>query len=317
MAADAADAIIHRAEKFQHPDKTAKGEARASVALTQLETLWVNTGTLCNIECDNCYIESSPVNDRLAYLTAAEPAPFLDEAKTMGATEIGFTGGEPFLNPQMIAMSEAALSRGFSVLVLTNAMRPMQRPKVQAGLLNLREKFGAKLTLRISLDHYARNIHNDERGPGAFNAALTGIDWLVANKFSISIAGRNLTGEAETISRDGFAALFADRAIPLDAHNPHDLVIFPEMDTQQDVPEITEACWDILGKNPAEIMCASSRMLVKRKGASAAAVVSCTLLPYDGEFELGASLAEAAAPVKLNHPFCAQFCVLGGASCSG
>ena len=29
------------------------------------------------------------------------------------------------------------------------------------------------------------------------------------------------------------------------------------------------------------------------------------------------TLAEAAAPVPLNHPHCARFCVLGGAACSG
>ena len=64
-------------------------------------------------------------------------------------------------------------------------------------------------------------------------------------------------------------------------------------------------------------MCASSRMVVKRKGADKPAVLSCTLVPYDNAFELGASLAEAARPVKLNHRYCARFCVLGGASCSG
>ena len=63
-------------------------------------------------------------------------------------------------------------------------------------------------------------------------------------------------------------------------------------------------------------MCASSRMVIKRKGADRPTVVSCTLLPYDGAFEMGASLAEAAQPVKLNHRYCARFCVLGGASCS-
>ena len=60
--------------KFAHPDITAKGETRASVHFTGLKTLWLNTGTLCNIECANCYIESSPRNDRLAYLTRADAA---------------------------------------------------------------------------------------------------------------------------------------------------------------------------------------------------------------------------------------------------
>lgn len=303
--------------KFQHPDITAKGEPRASVRFSRLDTLWVNTGTLCNIECRHCYIESSPSNDRLVYMTAGELAPFLDEARTMGAREIGFTGGEPFLNPHMIGMAEAALIRGFDTLILTNAMRPMMRPAVQAGLLALRERFARRLVLRVSIDHYGAGAHDAERGPGAFAAAMAGLAWLRDNGVRFSVAGRSLTGESEAAVRKGFARLFRERAIPLDAEDPEALVVFPEMDMTRDVPEITTACWSILGKSPGDIMCATSRMLVKRKGASAPAVVSCTLLAYDEQFEMGASLGEAAAPVKLNHAFCAQFCVLGGASCSG
>jgi hypothetical protein len=57
-------------------------------------------------------------------------------------------------------------------------------------------------------------------------------------------------------------------------------------------------------------------MVVKRKGAAQPTVLSCTLIPYDPAFEMGATLAEAARAVPLNHPHCAKFCVLGGASCS-
>jgi hypothetical protein len=58
-------------------------------------------------------------------------------------------------------------------------------------------------------------------------------------------------------------------------------------------------------------------MVVKRKGAAVPAVLACTLLAYDPKFELGVTLAEASRPVALNHPHCARFCVLGGASCTG
>ena len=64
-------------------------------------------------------------------------------------------------------------------------------------------------------------------------------------------------------------------------------------------------------------MCSSSRMVVKRKGAGHLSVLACTLLPYEPEFDLGQTLEEAERPVALNHPHCAKFCVLGGASCSG
>ncbi len=303
--------------KFQHPDKTADGSPRAAVALSRLETLWVNTGTLCNVECAHCYIESSPSNDRLAYLTLAEAEPFFNEAQALNAREIGFTGGEPFMNPQTPAMIEGALQRGFESLVLTNAMRPMMRPRVQAELFRLNKTYGAALTMRVSLDHFTREGHDKERGSDAFDAGLLGLCWLVENKFNVTVAGRNLYGERETDLRDGYNALFADSSIPLDARDPHQCVIFPEMDDAKEVPEITTDCWRILGKNPADLMCSNSRMLVKRTGAAAPTVLSCTLLPYDQQFEMGASLGDASGPVKLNHPFCAQFCVLGGASCSG
>ena len=94
------------------------------------------------------------------------------------------------------------------------------------------------------------------------------------------------------------------------------LTLFPEMDARVDVPEITEACWGILHKSPADVMCATSRMVVKRKDAAHPVVLACTLLPYDDAFELGRTLHEASGEVPLNHPHCAKFCVLGGAACS-
>src|SRR5947209_11485169 len=92
--------------KFQNPFVTAKGETRATVALRGLETLWFNTGTLCNLTCRNCYIESSPRNDLLAYLTVAEVDRYLDEIAQDGLPTklIGFTGGEPFMNPDITPM---------------------------------------------------------------------------------------------------------------------------------------------------------------------------------------------------------------------
>jgi len=316
---EAAGAVYERArpEKFQHPDITADGAVRASVAFDRLETLWVNTGTLCNVECAHCYIESSPVNDRLVYLTADELAPFLAEARGMGAREVGFTGGEPFMNPEIVEMTAAALAGGFEVLILTNAMRPMMRERIKEGLIALREKYGARLKLRVSLDHFLAARHDEERGEGSFDAGLEGLGWLRENDFSYSLAGRTLWGESERQMRAGFARLFAEQGIALNAEDPADLIFFPEMDEAAPVPEITTDCWTILGKDPRDVMCASSRMVVKRKGAAAPAVLSCTLLAYDEEFEMGASLKEAARPVKLNHPHCAKFCVLGGASCSG
>jgi hypothetical protein len=100
--------------------------------------------------------------------------------------------------------------------------------------------------------------------------------------------------------------------VALDAHDPLALTVFPEMDPAADVPEITEACWGVLGKSPESVMCSSSRMVVKFNGAVRPTVIACTLLPYDPRFDLGPTLAGAAGAVALNHPHCATFCVLGG-----
>ena len=320
-------ALKTRQGKFRDPDWTASGEARAFVPLQALRTLWINTGSLCNIECRNCYIESSPENDRLAYITRAEAAAFLDEIARdrLPVNEIGFTGGEPFMNPDILGMLEDALRRGLKALVLTNAMQPMLRPRIHDGLLALRAAHGDRLSMRVSLDHYTKALHEEERGPGSFDKTLEGIDWLGREGFSLALAGRTCWGESGAQARAGYARLIAERSWPVDAADAGSLVLFPEMDERADVAEITQDCWTILGKSPSEVMCASSRMVVKRKGAGAPAVLPCTLLPYDPAFEMGASLAEAArakgsmfdhGAVKLCHPHCAKFCVLGGGTCS-
>jgi len=304
-------------QKFRDPRITAKGEARAHVALGALETLWINTGTLCNITCANCYIESSPRNDALSYISAAEVAAFLNEAETsrLPLQEVGFTGGEPFMNPDFLVMLEDALKRGFKALVLTNAMKPMMNHA--KGLLALHQRYGAQLTIRVSLDHPDPAIHDAERGAGSFDRTLEGLRFLASHGFRLHIAGRAAFGAGqEAALRAEFAAVFAAHGIAVDAADPVALMLFPEMNAQADVPEITEACWGILGKSPDSLMCASARMVVKRKGAARPAVLACTLLAYDPQFELGATLAEASRPVALNHPHCAKFCVLGGAACS-
>lgn len=300
--------------KFTDPLTTLKGERRAAVEFDGLSTLWVNTGTLCNITCANCYIESSPKNDALVYITAAELRGFLDEAAARGdpLREAGFTGGEPFMNRDLPAMLENVLDRGLQALVLTNAMKPMHHHK--ARLLALRARHGERLTMRVSLDHFAADLHDAERGAGSFENAMEGLRWLARSGFRIHVAGRAAFGDAH--AREGFRALFAEHAIPIDADDPVALMLFPEMDARIDVPEISEACWGILDKSPQSMMCAGARMVVKRRGAERPAVLACTLIAHDPRFELGATLAEAARPVALNHPHCAKFCVLGGASCS-
>ncbi len=307
---------LEREGKFSNSELTAKGEKRARVGLSRLETLWFNTGTLCNLACINCYIESTPKNDRLVYLSHGECVAYLDEIaeNELGTKEIGITGGEPFMNPDILKIMETSLERGFQLLVLTNAMRPMM--KCADGLLRLHEIYGDQMTLRVSVDHFKPELHEEERGANSWEPMMKGLQWLSENKFNIDVAGRTRWGESESELRDGFGKFFADHKISVDAHDKKQLILFPEMEDNNDVPEITTACWSILDVNPADMMCASSRMVVKHKGDDKPSIQACTLLAYDQQFNLGNTLKEASKPVSLNHRFCAKFCVLGGGACS-
>ncbi len=304
---------------FADPLTTAKGEARASVAWNGLSTLWLNTGTLCNIECANCYIESSPKNDRLVYLKHSDVAPFLDEVDALGEApkEIGITGGEPFMCPDILLIMDDILRRGHRLLLLTNAMQPMMRGRIREGLLALKEKYHTQMILRVSMDHHGETLHDEERGDGAYAHAIKGLSWLAENGFQTAIAGRQVLNENDATARAAYGALIARIGLDIDPSDPTRLVLFPEMTGTNMPPEITTDCWNILKVNPTDMMCASQRMVVRKKGAKAATVMPCTLLAYEDRFEMGQTLAEATGePVYLNHRWCAEFCVLGGGSCS-
>lgn len=302
--------------KFEDPFITARNEERAYVDMVELRTLWFNTGSLCNLACENCYIESSPSNDRLCFIMAADVEKYLNEVRdlVLPVKQIGFTGGEPFANPHMIAILEETLRRGYDVLLLTNAYKAIK--KFFPQLIALKDKYTEALKIRVSLDHYTQEVHEHERGKNTFEETLGNLKFLVENGFHVSVAGRSLLKEPQPDALKGYQHLLKLRDINLVLKLGESITIFPEMDQVHNVPEITTACWGILKKSPSDQMCASERMLVKEKGRSDLTVMPCTLLAYDEQFKLGHSLKDSKTRVQLNHPFCAKFCVLGGASCT-
>ncbi len=167
--------------KFKDAFITAKGEQRAHVALKALDTLWFNTGTLCNLTCRNCYIESSPLQ-RSAGLSdgsrSQRPTSTRSSEMATATRLIGFTGGEPFMNRELPAMLDDVLSRGLKAMVLTNAMKPMH--KMKAALLGLLARHGRNLTVRVSVDHYGRDLHEEERGARSWKPTIDGLEWLGA-----------------------------------------------------------------------------------------------------------------------------------------
>ena len=299
--------------KFKDQKVTADGSNRAFIEARNIKTLWFNTGTLCNIECKNCYIESSPKNDRLVYLTFEEVKSFIDEAldKNLGTNEIGFTGGEPFMNKDIMKMIDYSLNKNFKVLVLSNAMKPMLNRTNELIKLN-----HLNLTLRVSIDHYQKEKHEEIRGKKTYDVMLQGLKWLNENNFNYTLATRLLWDEKEEDLRKNFGAFIKNNNLRLDTNSPKQLVTFAEMDEKIDTPEITTSCWDILKKDPNDVMCSWSRMVVRKKNSKSPSVIACTLLPYADEFDLGETLTNSLQKIYLNHKHCSKFCVLGGSSCS-
>ena len=299
--------------KFKNQKVTADGSNRAFIEARNIKTLWFNTGTLCNIECKNCYIESSPKNDRLVYLTFEEVKSFIDEAldKNLGTNEIGFTGGEPFMNKDIMKMIDYSLNKNFKVLVLSNAMKPMLNRTNELIKLN-----HLNLTIRVSIDHYQKEKHEEIRGKKTYDVMLQGLKWLNENNFNYTLATRLLWDEKEEDLRKNFGAFIKNNNLRLDTNSPKQLVTFAEMDEKIDTPEITTSCWDILKKDPNDVMCSWSRMVVRKKNSKSPSVIACTLLPYADEFDLGETLTNSLQKIYLNHKHCSKFCVLGGSSCS-
>ena len=206
------------------------------------------------------------------------------------------------------------LERGFNVLVLSNAYRAIDKHFEELDELN--KKYPNQLTLRISLDHYTQKVHERERGPETFARTLTTMNTLGKMGFKLAVAGRSLENESREKALQGYQSILDEYEVGITVSDGENIVIFPEMTTDQDVPEITTACWDILNVKANDQMCATERMVIKRKGTDTPVVLPCTLIAYDEQFELGTTLKESFQKVYLNHPYCAQFCVLGGASCS-
>ena len=76
------------------------------------------------------------------------------------------------MNQQRLQVRIAVVFPGLMMLVGQSCRRE---------LLELNRRLGAKLNIRVSLDHYSSERHEDERGPGTFRPTLDGLRWLAQN----------------------------------------------------------------------------------------------------------------------------------------
>ena len=290
---------------------TPNGEPRGFIHSHALDELWFHTGTACNLACPFCLEGSKPGDDRLQLMRFDDARPYIDEALALGVKQFSFTGGEPFINKDMVRILDYALEQR-PCMVLTNATEPLIKRLHQIETLRNRTH---SLHFRVSLDHFEAVRHDAGRGDGMFAMALDGLRSLYDMGFSLSVASQVLSDfPAEEVSRR-FAEVFRAAGLPQDLSR----IEFPEFyppGTDVVAPQITLGCMANYQTETSrrEFMCAFSRMIVKQAGQTR--VYACTLVDDDVDYDLGDTLTKSLQePVSMKHHRCYS-CFQFGASCS-
>ena len=289
------------------PDKRARGYIQPE----SLRELWFHTGTNCNLRCPFCLEGSRPGDNRINFLTFDDVKPFIQEALDLGVEKLSFTGGEPFVNPDMVNILDYALCFR-PCLVLSNATEPLMNRLHEVLQLNSKPN---SLNFRVSIDHPDEKKHDQARGKGNFRKSLATLSRLHEYGFGISVARLIQEGEDTDAVNRAYQSIFRSIGLPEDTR----MVAFPDFflpGSIADVPQITERCMQTYldAEKRREFMCNFSKMIVKKNGK--VGVYACTLVDDDPDYNVGETLTESMKiRVMLRHHRCYS-CFAYGASCS-
>ncbi|HEX6202497.1 MAG TPA: radical SAM protein [Thermoanaerobaculia bacterium] len=283
--------------------------AAPRVELVSLDTLWFQVaGTLCNLACTHCFVSCSPTNHTHEHLSLATVRRHLDEAVALGVKEYYFTGGEPFLNPEMEAILAATLAVG-PATVLTNGL--LLDPERCRRLAALAAAADYSLDLRVSLDGYDAAAHDAIRGEGAFERALAGLGNLVAAGLLPVVTVTEVHADNGTAAgKERFFALL--RGLGLDKPR---LKVLPVFHLGAEAERAgAYASWQRLRAGEVEaggwdhLQCSACRMVTDQ------GVWVCPILVNEPSARMGETLADALDPFELSHPAC-WTCHVHGVSC--
>jgi molybdenum cofactor biosynthesis enzyme MoaA len=287
-------------------------ETAPRVALRSLDTLWFQVGgTVCNLACTHCFVSCSPTNHTHEFMGLAEVERYLAEAVTLGVREYYFTGGEPFLNPEMEAILDATLRVG-PAHVLTNGL--LLDPDRCTRLQALEEASEYSLDLRVSLDGYDAATNDPVRGAGTFDRILDGVRNLAAAGLNPVITVTEVCAEAATdAGKERFFDLL--RGLGLDRPRLKVLPVFQigaeaerggayeswQRLRDGEAPDGGDGGWD-------HLQCSSCRMVTDQ------GVWVCPILVNEPSARMGEALADTLGSFPLRHPAC-WTCHVYGVSC--
>ncbi len=295
-----------------------------------LDDLWVMQGSLCDLSCKHCYTASSPSNNRLEQITFAELAPHLEDAARFGVQKIYFTGGEVFVNEDILRgraerNTELLKSLAFAldiapIEVLTNGRRYI-RNHIEA-LQRLNERHGGRFTLRITLESPDPQRHDAVRGRGTFVQTVETIRLLAGMGFDVVIAAERplLEGRTDAQIRESYRSLFPGTAIEVSLienmlEMGHQLTTLSHRgEAAQPEVFVTTNCFKVLSKPAEQLMCHFSRSIQKIEGELR--YYPCPVIYDDPRFELGGTLEASLRCVYIAHKNCYDYCMKGrGATC--
>lgn len=277
------------------------------VPMLALDTLWFQVaGTICNIACTHCFISCSPTNHSHEMLTLADVDARLAEARRLGVKEYYFTGGEPFMNRDMIEILRRTLRQG-PASVLTNGM--LLRREVCRQLRELIDGSEYSLDIRVSLDGFDAASHDAIRGAGVWGRVMIGLRNLAELEINPVIT---VTEAAEGAgSEEGRERLLAlVRSFGFDKPRLKVLPLFrigAEAARSRGY-EAWERLTALSEEDAAVLQCSTSRMITS-KGV----YVCPILLDYD-EARMSDSIEESLRPFPLKFGAC-HTCWANGVSC--
>ncbi|MFL5415794.1 MAG: radical SAM protein [Myxococcales bacterium] len=279
------------------------------VRLRFLDALWIQVaGTRCNIACRHCFIACGPKADQIPMMSAGEVERALEDGRSLGMRQVYFTGGEPFLHPELRRICRSALQLA-PLTIVTNGL--CVDDAAVAMLLEESERTPYSFDLRVSLDGTTAEENDRMRGRGTFDGVVEALRRLAKAGLSPVVA----VVEHEALVRGEARARFVQLLRDLGFAKPRVkfLALFRsgrEMRRTHGYPDMgVVASAPLLPEVEAQLPCASARAVTSQ------GVYTCPVLVDHESARLGDRLAGSLRPIRLNWDTC-QTCMLEGLRCS-
>lgn len=280
------------------------------VYLKRFETLWFQViGNQCNLQCSHCFISCGPKSNTHHVINRDTVQRYLKEALALGIKEFYFTGGEPFLHPEIVDILKDALDYGPATVLSNGTLITQELAHILARISRVSRY---RLEFRISLES-SREEENDQiRGKGSFKKAVSGIRSLVNAGFNpiITVADWSKYRRFTKDMDEGFEALAYSLNIPGLRLKKLSMILLGRcaelIRPYHEDERVTGKCFDNFPID--NLQCATSRIVTSE------GVFICPILINDPKAWMGWSLKESMSPYILESPAC-YTCRTSGLTC--